>query len=430
MTRQRGTVRLAAGLIAFGLVAAACGGDDDSADEPAEEPAEESAEEPMEEPAEEPAEEPMEEPAEEPMEEPAEEPMEEPAEEPMEEAAVELASVCPSPLIIQTDWFPEAEHGALYQMIGEGYTVDVDNKIVTGPLVAGDVETGIDLEIRTGGPATGFQVPRQQMAIDPAIHIGYSSLDSQILAWGDPALQLTTVMAPLEINPQIIMWDGDVWPDVETIADVGESGMTINIFGGSDGFQTVFIAQGIWSADQVDPSYDGSPARFIAEGNIAQQGFASAEPYNYEFVFEEYGKAPRYQLLHDAGYETYSQTLAVRPDELETLRPCLERFIPIVQQAVVDFAAGPDRANAIIIDAVDQYDDFWVYDEGVANYAVETMTELGLHGNGPDDIVGNIDEARLQRVIDALRDAGTDVPEDLVAADLFTNEFIDESIGF
>jgi hypothetical protein len=266
------------------------------------------------------------------------------------------------------------------------------------------------------------------MAVDDSITIGYSSLDSQILAWDD--LQLLTVMAPLEINPQIIMWDADVWPDVETIADVGESGMTINIFGGSDGFQTVFIAQGIWSADQVDPSYDGSPARFIAEGNIAQQGFASAEPYNYEFAFEEYGKPPKFQLLHDAGYETYSQTLAIRPDDLETLRPCLEQFVPIVQQAVVDFAESPDRANAIIIDTVAQFDDFWVYDEGVANYAVETMTELGLHGNGPDATVGNIDEARLQRVIDALRDAGTNVPDGLVAADMFTNEFIDESIGF
>ncbi|RMF00480.1 MAG: hypothetical protein D6768_12700, partial [Chloroflexi bacterium] len=26
-----------------------------------------------------------------------------------------LAAVCPNPIVIQTDWFPEAEHGALYQ---------------------------------------------------------------------------------------------------------------------------------------------------------------------------------------------------------------------------------------------------------------------------------------------------------------------------
>ena len=103
----------------------------------------------------------------------------------------------------------------------------------------------------------------------------------------------------------------------------------------------MFVAQGIWSADQVDPSYDGSPARFIQARDIAQQGFASAEPYNYEFVFEEYGKAPAYQLLHDAGYPTYSQTLSVLPEDVEGMAGCWEKFIPIAQQAAVDFAANP-----------------------------------------------------------------------------------------
>ncbi|NNE12360.1 MAG: ABC transporter substrate-binding protein [Ilumatobacter sp.] len=384
--KQRTLMRLAAGAVAASLVVAACGGDDDDAAPATEAP---------------------------------------PAEEPADN---DLSGDCPSPLVFQTDWFPEAEHGALYELIGEPYTIDADALTVTGPLIAsGGEETGIDVQVRTGGPAIGFNAPRVNAYTDDSIHIAYSSLDAQAAAWAD--LPMISVLAPLEINPQIIMWDADVWPEVETIADVGEAGMTINVFGGG-GFADYFVAEGIWDASQVDPSYDGSPARFIADGDIAQQGFASAEPYNYEFVFEEYGKAPRFQLLHDAGYQSYSQTLAVKPSDLEELRPCLEKVVPIVQQAVVDFAEAPDRANAIIIDAVETFDSFWVYDEGVANYAVETMNELGLHGNGPDDIVGNMDEARIQTVIDNARTAGIDVPEDLVAADMFTNEFVDESIGF
>ena len=340
---------------------------------------------------------------------------------------VDLSGVCPSPLVIQTDWFPEAEHGALYEMVGADYTIDAELMTVTGPLMAAGVDTGIDIEVRTGGPAIGFNSPRVNAYTDDSIHIVYSSFDAQAAAWAD--LPMVSVLAPLEINPQIIMWDADEYPDVDTIADVGEAGMTVNVFGGG-GFAPYFVAAGIWDESQVDPSYDGSPARFIAEGNIAQQGFASAEPYNYEFVFEEYGKAPKYQLLHDAGYQSYSQTLAVKPADVEALAPCLELFVPITQQAIIDFAQAPDRANAIIIDAVATFDSFWVYDEGVANYAVNTMNELGLHGNGPDDIVGNMDEARIQTVIDNARLAGVDVPDDLVAADMFTNEFVDESIGF
>ena len=191
--------------------------------------------------------------------------------------------------MIQTDWFAESEHGGLYEMIGDDYTVTRRHDAGQRPAVAGGQPTGIDLEIRSGGPAIGFEAPRAQIYTDDSIHIAYSNIDAQMLAW--EATPLVAIMAPLEINPQIIMWDPDTYPDVKTIADVGDAGMTINVFGGY-GFADVFVAQGIWSADQVDPSYDGSPARFIESLDIAQQGFASAEPYNYEFVFEEYGKAP------------------------------------------------------------------------------------------------------------------------------------------
>ena len=68
-------------------------------------------------------------------------------------------------------------------------------------------------------------------------------------------------------------------------------------------------------------------------------------------------------------------------------------------------------------------------DEGLAEFSVQTQKELGLVGNGPDETLGNMEEDRIQRVIDQIRDAGLDVPEDLQASDIFTNDFIDESIG-
>ena len=39
---------------------------------------------------------------------------------------VDLKGVCPDTVNIQTDWMPEAEHGFLYQMIGDGYTIDTE----------------------------------------------------------------------------------------------------------------------------------------------------------------------------------------------------------------------------------------------------------------------------------------------------------------
>ena len=340
----------------------------------------------------------------------------------------DLSDVCPSTLVVQTDWFPESEHGAMYELIGDDYIVDVENKIVRGSMVLGGQDLGIDWEVRTGGPAIGFAAVSQWMATDTDIHLGYGSTDQLVNHWDSAPLM--SVVAPLEKNPQMVMWDPATYPDVNSLADLGAAGITINVFGGGT-FPEVFVAQEIWTRDQVDPSYNGSPARFVAEnGAIAQQGFASSEVYTYEHIHQEWGKPVAFQLLHDAGFEIYSQTISIRPRELDDLRPCLEKVVPIIQQATVDFTNAPERANAIIVDAVKRYEDFWQYPPDLAVFSVQAQIDYGLVGNGPDDIVGNMEEARIQKVIDDMRGAGMDIDPDLTASDLFTNEFIDESIGF
>ncbi|HTN80625.1 MAG TPA: hypothetical protein VMK16_13185, partial [Acidimicrobiales bacterium] len=65
--------------------------------------------------------------------------------------ATSLKDVCPDPVIVQTDWNPEAEHGGLYQLLGPNPDVDTDTKAVTGELMAsGGVDTGVKLQIRVG----------------------------------------------------------------------------------------------------------------------------------------------------------------------------------------------------------------------------------------------------------------------------------------
>ena len=64
----------------------------------------------------------------------------------------------------------------------------------------------------------------------------------------------------------------------------------------------------------------------------------------------------------------------------------------------------------------------------MADYSVESQLELGLIGNGPDDIVGNFDLNRAQGVIDKMVAAGMEVAE-TDANNLVTNEFIDNNIG-
>ena len=85
---------------------------------------------------------------------------------------VSLADVCPPTVVVQTDWFPEAEHGGIYELLGADYTASKDTGAVVGALVYRGVDTGVNLEIRAGGPF--LQIPVvTQMYQDDAIMFGY-----------------------------------------------------------------------------------------------------------------------------------------------------------------------------------------------------------------------------------------------------------------
>lgn len=420
--------RIAAFVMLLALVAAACGDDADeagegsaevaapseTADSPAAEPADEAPAPEEPEPTEAPV--PEEAPAEE---EPA---AEDPAEEPAS-AAVDLSGACPDPLVLQTDWFPSPEHGYAYRLIGDAGELDAENGIYRGPLL----DSGIDLEIRAGGPYLGWAPTSATMQLDPGIHFGYVNTDEQVAAYD--VIPTVAVAAPFDTNPQILMWNPEVY-SFSSFEDIGESDATVVYFAGGV-FIDYMVDAGILRADQVDPSYDGSPSRFVAEGGaLVQQGFATSEPWLYENALEDWGKPVDFLLIHDSGFEIYPQPLVVRADAIEELRPCLELVVPIFQQSVVDHYTDSAATDAVILQIVEDLESFWVLYPGQMAYSTATALELGNVGNGPDDIVGNLDDARMERVVQLLKDILEGVPQDIKASDIYTNEFIDPSIGF
>ena len=138
-----------------------------------------------------------------------------------------------------------------------------------------------------------------------------------------------------------------------------------------------FVGQGILSADQIDSTYDGTPAVFVSEaGKIAQQGFASAEPYIYENEVAQWGKSVSYQLINDAGYPKYAAVLSVIPENIDAYSECLAALVPVLQQATVDFFADPQPTIDLILELVDAYDTGWVYSQGVAESVSYTHLTL------------------------------------------------------
>jgi hypothetical protein len=349
---------------------------------------------------------------------------------------VDLSDVCPATVVVQTDWNPEADHGHLYELVGKGYTVDANQKSVTGDLVSGGKPTGVKIEVRAGGPAIGFTQASAQMYQDTSITLGYVSTDEAVQL--SDKFPTTAVFAENDKSPMMVMWDPATYPDVTDIKSLGaalkESGGVIRYFNGA-AYMSYLIGSGTLDASVTDGSYDGTPANFVAaQGKDAQQGFASAEPYIYENEVTAWGKPVKLETIYDAGFPFYPEAMSVRTGDLEKLTPCLEKLVPVMQQADVDYITDPSTTNDLILDLVDQYNNGWVYSEGVADFAVEQMKKLEIASNGDNDYVGDMDEARIQKIIDIAgpiyTDAGAPPKAGLVAKDLYTNEFLDQSIGF
>ena len=346
------------------------------------------------------------------------------------EGGTDLSGACPAKVIFQTDWNPEAEHGFLYNLIGPNYEVDAEKVAVRGDLVSGGKSTGVQVEVRSGGPAIGYQQVTAQLYTDPEIMLGFVSTDEAVSHSVDKPTK--AVVAPFNINPQIIMWDPATYPDVKTIADLKKPAVKVRYFQGA-AYMDYLIQGGILDKKQTDDTYDGAPASFIAAGGKdAQQGFGTAEPYFYEKVLKDWMKPVAYQYVHDAGWTAYAQSLAGTPDNVTKYADCLKKLVPVIQQSQVDYVNSPDTANAIILDAVGKFNNGWAYDAGQATASVEKQLSDKLVANSPDGTLGSFDLDRITKFIATATPVytatGSKVKEGLTPADLVTNEFIDPAI--
>ena len=335
-----------------------------------------------------------------------------------------LDDVCDSTVAVQTDWFPQAEHGGLYELLGGDYTVDAVAGTTTGPLTFRGVDAGVNLQIRAGGPFLNSPVVTE-MFLDDSVTLGYVGTDVAISRYAEtPTLAVFNALA---INPQVILWNKALHPTVATISDIAKEVEAVSVYSFGPYVQYLVNAEVI-DAKKVDANYKGDFA--LATRDIAHQGFATSEPYRYR-TLESGVIDTAYQLVHDVGWTSYPQNLAINKLRLEELRPCLTALVPIMQQAQIDFVGDSERTIATIVDVVTQLNTYWSQTPELARYAVDTMTQLGIVSNGTTTTFGDFESPRIDEfialAIPILRQQGLTIPE-IQASDLATNEFLDSAI--
>lgn len=339
----------------------------------------------------------------------------------------DLSGVCPETVVVQTGWFPQPERGYLYQLIGTEGVVDIDKGDYVGPLGS----TGINLEVRVGGPYIGDQSAVSMLYQDSDILLGEVNTDEALnLASNFPTV---SVFASLEKSPQVLLWDPEVH-DFETMADIGASGIPVLVYGVDDPWVKYFVQTGQLDEAQIDDSYDGSPSRLISSGGgVVQQGYISSEPYTYENEFDEWGKPVDALLLADAGYSTYENALGATPENIEEYGDCLSGLVPLLQQAQVDYMSDPGPMNERLVTIVEELASSWTLTEDANTFATAAMLESGVVGTGANATLGDFDEERIAQFMaevgPILAETNPDFDPETDVTTIFTNEFIDPEIG-
>jgi NitT/TauT family transport system substrate-binding protein len=278
-------------------------------------------------------------------------------------------------LVFATDWLAQAEHGGFYQALAEGTYR----------------KHGLDVTIRMGGPqVNGLQLVAAGQ-IDVAMGDGL-----QVLSAIEQSVPLVAIAATFQKNPTVLI----AHPGPQRIEDL--KGKPIAIGAASNTTFWPWLKQKYGFTDDQKRPYAFSVQPFLADRALAQQGFATSEP----FSIEKAGVKPAVFLLADLGYPPYSEALIVTRATLDKRRDALVRFVRASAEGWKSYLANPAPGNALIRkDNPQMGDDLVVF--GVAK-----TKAYGLVDSGDARTQGllTMTDARWNATVDFLRSAGLAKP--------------------
>jgi NitT/TauT family transport system substrate-binding protein len=220
------------------------------------------------------------------------------------------------PVTLQTDWYPQPEHGGFYTALLKGYYK----------------QEGLDVTIDPGGP----MVVEDKLVASGNATFAMSSSDKVLVAVSK-SLPLVAVAATMQRDPQCVMVHSD--SPVHTFADL--NGRAIAVKPGSIWFQYLVKKYNLGNVREIPSTL--SVANFLADPNYIQQCFITSEPY----FAEQAGAKVRTLPVSDSGYipyriyETSESFLHDHPD-------IVAKFVRASTRGWRDYLADPTIANAEI----------------------------------------------------------------------------------
>ncbi|MBV9387277.1 MAG: ABC transporter substrate-binding protein [Chroococcidiopsidaceae cyanobacterium CP_BM_ER_R8_30] len=219
-----------------------------------------------------------------------------------------------------TNWYAEAEHGGFYQAVAKGIYK----------------EHGLDVTIKMGGP----QVNGTQLLMAGAIDffMGYGADAIKSVESGIPKV---TVAAIFQKDPQALIAHPNV--GVKTLSDLKGKPILVSAVAYSTFWPFLKSKYG-FTSDQIH-SYNFNPGPFLADKNVAQQGYITSEPYAIEKIG---GFKPIVFLLADFGYQPYATTIETRKELVNKNPNLVQRFVDASIKGWYSYLENPAPGNELI----------------------------------------------------------------------------------
>lgn len=348
-----------------------------------------------------------------------------------------LAGYCPNPLVVQTNWLPEADHAALYELIGSGGKMSQYS--YEGPLGS----TGIKLQILSGGPGDAYEPTAATLySGNPVARVTPQlTMDSvettQQLSQKFPTVAVVNLQ---DHDPQMLMYYASKWRSLKSVPALvaaAKKGAMFYVSGLTDTYVQYLISRGVPSGAFIG-GYAGGLGKFVTgNGMVINQGYADSEPYQLEYETPAWGHKPvKYVFIHKLGLDDYPTAIQVRRDKMKSMSPCLTRLVPMIQKSIVDYFAHPATVNKTLATFNPKYSaSYWNTPVAESNWADKVMLEQDIVGNsnGGKGAVGGFDLPRLEKAVKILEpiyakeSPGTFLAS-ATAGTLATNKFIDPSV--
>jgi NitT/TauT family transport system substrate-binding protein len=267
-----------------------------------------------------------------------------------------------------TNWYAQAEHGGFYQAVATGIYK----------------KYGLDVTIRMGGP----QVNSVQLLAAGQADCVMGSSDLQMIQVRASGVPVTTVSAMFQKDPQVLIAHDPI-TKFEELKD-----------------KTILIAasanQGYWPwlkakygfTDAQTRPYTFNIQPFVADKNVAQQGYLTSEP----FAIQKAGVKANALMFSDQGYPAYATTISCMDKTLADRKKAVTDFVKASAEGWKSYLTDPAPGNALI-----KKDNPSMTDDQLS-YSVAKLKEMGMltGGDAAKLGIGAMTEARAKASYDFL----------------------------